>query len=125
MGGGNGIMENLINEEKEFYSSLSSAMYALVPGALYNLQGNDYNSIEWNEDNTLDKPTEQETIDKRAELAAEWDSLHKEVGIKRKGEYPPLEDFADAMYWNSKGDDSKLTEYYAACEAVKIKYPKV
>ena len=124
MGGGNGIMENLINEEKEFYSSLPSAMYALVPGATYSLQGNDYSSIEWNEDNTLDKPTEQETIDKRAELAAEWDSLHKEVGIKRKGEYPPLEDFADAMYWNSKGDDSKLTEYYAACEAVKTKYPK-
>ena len=124
MGGGNGIMENLMNEEKEFYSSLSSAMYALVLGALYNLQGDDYNSIEWNEDNTLDKPTEQEIIDKRAELAAEWDSLHKEVGIERRGEYPPLEDFADAMYWNSKGDDSKLIEYYAACEAVKTKYPK-
>ena len=81
MGGGNGIMENLINEEKEFYSSLIRAMGLLVPGATYSLQGNDYNSIEWNEDNTLDKPTEQETIDKRAELAAEWDSLHKEVSI--------------------------------------------
>lgn len=43
---------------------------------------------------------------------------------KRLNEYPPLEDFADAMYWNSKGDDSKLIEYYAACEAVKTKYPK-
>lgn len=117
-------MESLINEEREFYSSLPRAMIELVPGAFYNLQGNDYNSIEWHEDNTLDKPTEQETIDKRAELAAEWDSLNKEVGIKRKGEYPPLEDFADAMYWNSKGDDTKLTAYYAACEAVKTKYPK-
>ena len=44
---------------------------------------------------------------------------------KREIAYPPLEDFADAMYWNSKGDDSKLIEYYAACEAVKTKYPKV
>ena len=124
MGGGNGIMESFIKEEKEFYSSLARAMASLVPGAIYSLQGDNYDSIEWNEDNTLDKPTEQETIDKRAELAAEWDSLHKEVGMKRKEEYPPLEDFADAMYWNSKGDDSKLTEYYAACEAVKTKYPK-
>ncbi len=118
-------MESLIKEEKEFYSSLPRAMAILVPGALYNLTGDDYSSIEWNEDNTLTKPTEQEITDKRAELAAEWDSLHQEVGLKRKAEYPPLENFADAMYWNSKGDDSKLTAYYAACEAVKTKYPKV
>ena len=38
--------------------------------------------------------------------------------------YPPLGDFADAMYWNSKGDSSKLTAYYAACEKVKTANPK-
>ena len=38
--------------------------------------------------------------------------------------YPPLEDFADAMYWNSKGDSSKLTAYYEACEKVKTDNPK-
>ena len=38
--------------------------------------------------------------------------------------YPPLADFADAMYWNSKGDSSKLTAYYAACEKVKTNNPK-
>ena len=38
--------------------------------------------------------------------------------------YPPLADFADAMYWNSKGDSSKLTAYYAACEKVKSDNPK-
>tara|TARA_R100000234_G_scaffold48927_1_gene29339 strand:+ start:245 stop:550 length:306 start_codon:yes stop_codon:yes gene_type:complete len=38
--------------------------------------------------------------------------------------YPPLEDFADAMYWNSKGDSSLLTAYYAACEKVKTDNPK-
>ena len=38
--------------------------------------------------------------------------------------YPSLGDFADAMYWNSKGDSSKLTAYYAACEKVKSDYPK-
>ena len=42
----------------------------------------------------------------------------------RKPLYPPLEDFADAMYWNSKGDSSKLTAYYAACEKVKADNPK-
>ena len=38
--------------------------------------------------------------------------------------YPLLGDFADAMYWNSKGDSSKLTAYYAACEKVKTDNPK-
>lgn len=38
--------------------------------------------------------------------------------------YPALGDFADAMYWNSKGDASKLTAYYAACEKVKTDNPK-
>ena len=42
----------------------------------------------------------------------------------RKPLYPPLEDFADAMYWNSKGDSRKLTAYYAACEKVKADNPK-
>ena len=38
--------------------------------------------------------------------------------------YPSLGDFADAMYWNSKGDSSLLTAYYAACEKVKTDNPK-
>jgi hypothetical protein len=43
---------------------------------------------------------------------------------KRAKEYPPLTDLADAMYWSSQGDNTKLEAYYAACEAVKLKYPK-
>ena len=38
--------------------------------------------------------------------------------------YPSLGDFADAMFWNSKGDSSKLEAYYAACEKVKTDNPK-
>ena len=54
------------------------------------------------------------------------DSDYTKVKYKdeRKPLYPPLEDFADAMYWNSKGDSSKLTAYYAACEKVKADNPK-
>jgi hypothetical protein len=42
----------------------------------------------------------------------------------RKLEYPPLTDLADALYHQSKGDETKLTAYLAKCEAVKQKYPK-
>ena len=38
--------------------------------------------------------------------------------------YPTLGVFADAMYWNSKGDSTKLEAYYAACEKVKTDNPK-
>ena len=38
--------------------------------------------------------------------------------------YPSLGDFADAMYWNSKGDSTKLEAYHAACEKVKTDNPK-
>jgi hypothetical protein len=43
---------------------------------------------------------------------------------RRAQEYPPLSDFADATYWQSKGDDTKMIAYLAACELVKAKYPK-
>jgi hypothetical protein len=43
---------------------------------------------------------------------------------KRQAEYPPLADLADALYHQSKGDETKLTAYLAKCEAVKTKYPK-
>ena len=42
----------------------------------------------------------------------------------RQIEYPPLTDLADALYHQSKGDETKLTAYLAKCEAVKQKYPK-
>ena len=57
-----------------------------------------------------------------AELAAELAAT--EYQRQRAPEYPSMADFADAMYWNSTGDSTKLDEYYAACAAVKAKYPK-
>ena len=52
----------------------------------------------------------------------EW--LATRYRSQRAPEYPPLSDLADAMYWAAQGDNTKLDNYYAACEAVKLKYPK-
>jgi hypothetical protein len=57
-----------------------------------------------------------------AEIAAELAAT--EYQRQRAPEYPSMADLADAMYWNSTGDSTKLDEYYAACAAVKAKYPK-
>jgi hypothetical protein len=52
-------------------------------------------------------------------------SVPGDYQLLRKEEYPPLADLADALYWQSKGDESKMDEYLANCEAIKLKYPKV
>ena len=57
-----------------------------------------------------------------AEIAAELAAT--EYQRQRAPEYPSMVDLADALYWNSTGDSTKLDEYYAACAAVKAKYPK-
>ena len=124
MDGGNAIMESLIQEEKDLYSSYAVALSNLKPGALWSISGSDYDTLEWHAGNTLTKPTKVEIDNEVTRLKAEWDEKQINVGIRRRAEYPPLVDFADAMYWSSKGDDSKLTLYYAACDAVKTKYPK-
>ena len=68
-------------------------------------------------------PLEQSKIDAaRTTLDAEAAAIaYQSI---RQPLYPSLGDFADAMYWNSKGDSSKLTAYYAACEKVKTENPK-
>jgi len=49
----------------------------------------------------------------------------EDVGALRRALYPPLADLADALYWQSKGDDSKMVAYHAAVEAVKARFPKI
>ncbi len=73
-----------------------------------------------------DQVTTEELTD--AEKSARAADQAEQDKVRYKGvraqQYPPLVDFADAMYWNSKGDSSKLTAYYAACEKVKTDNPK-
>ena len=57
-----------------------------------------------------------------AEIQAERDATQYQRD--RQPEYPSLADLADALYWSNQGDNTKLDEYYAACAAVKAKYPK-
>lgn len=70
----------------------------------------DFATRQW-----LDLRTEAE----RAADAAE------EVATARRDAYPPLADLADAIYWQSQGDHSKMERYNAAVEAVKLQFPKL
>ena len=46
------------------------------------------------------------------------------IDKKRRLEYPPMTDFADAYYHLQKGDNALMQEYLDKVEAVKLKYPK-
>jgi len=43
---------------------------------------------------------------------------------KRREEYPPLEEFADAYYWSQRGDQKPMEAYLRKIDDVKAKHPK-
>ncbi len=101
---------------------LIEAIHSLRPGAEWSLDGRKYSGLNWFETNTQTKPTKEEIEAEVAKLQAEYEAA--EYQRQRAPEYPDLKELADALYWSSKGDNTKLDEYYAKCEVVKLKYPK-
>ena len=72
-------------------------LYSDVVNVTKNLETNTYKAF--------DKDNKEITLDMNA-VEAEFAKL--DYKNKRMKEYPSLRDLADAMYWNSKGDSSKL-----------------
>lgn len=119
--------------------SVNEALHSLCPGEQWTLRGRE---IIWTE--VLDddhKPTGEYiasnlewystdiSIPDKSQLEAELARLQLDYDTKeyqrlRQPAYPPLSDLADALYWQSKGDESKMTAYLAQVAAVKNKYPK-
>lgn len=97
------------------------ALVSLKPGAQWVWRDHEYSGLEWL-DTEQTKPTAEEINAEIERLKAV--ELARYYQQPRQQEYPPLADLADALYWQSQGDDSKMTEYVAKCAAVKTKYPK-
>jgi len=106
---------------------VSKAIISLRPGAQFSLVDEDYSTLQWFEPPVWEggqkKPTKEEVEAEVARLQKEWEDA--EYQRQRMPEYPPITDYVDACYWASKGDTTKLDEYYAKCEEVKLKYPKL
>jgi len=88
----------------------------------FRLEGDDAyeNIVEWVRVDT--PPTQAEVEAEHQRLIAEQNATQYQRD--RQPEYPSLATLADALYWSNQGDNTKLDEYYAACAAVKAKYPK-
>lgn len=91
------------------------ALQSLRPGARFNVIDG---VVHWL-DNTQGEPSKNEINIEIARLQKEWDDA--EYQRLRAKEYPPVEDFLDAIV---KGDDAQKQAYIDACQAVKDKYPK-
>jgi hypothetical protein len=101
--------------------SAVDAVISLKPGAQWSWAGTEYAGLNWL-DTEQAKPTAEEINAEIERLKAL--ELAKYYQQPRQAEYPPLADLADAMYWQSQGDNTKMLEYIDACNTVKAKYPK-
>ena len=97
---------------------ITHAIQSLYPGVAWSIRGVDYKTLRWT-DSQIDKPTKAQLDAEVARLNREWDRA--EYQRKRKAEYPPIEDYLDAVV---KGDAAQLQRYTDACLAIKAKYPK-
>ena len=100
--------------------TIADALQSLCPGVGWTIYGNDYDKIIIH--TGQEKPTLEELNVEVVRLQQDYNN--KLYQRQRQPEYPPLQDLADALYWQNKGDSSKMQAYLIACDAVKQKYPK-
>lgn len=98
-----------------------TALISLKPGAQWTWSGTEYSGLNWLDTEQTKPAVEEINAEIERLKAVELAKYYQQLRVQ---EYPPLSEFADAMYWQSQGDDSKMTTYLAACDAVKLKYPK-
>ena len=91
------------------------ALQNLKPGAQWALSGVNYSGLDWH-DETQTKPTEEEIVQKIAEL--EYQEEVNEYQRQRASEYPPYADQFDKIY------HSGVTAWKSQIKAIKDKYPK-
>ena len=94
------------------------------PNALLTIQGNTLDDLV-----VTNQETGKPFVFDQALAEAAWNEIAAEAAAtayqrNRQPEYPSLATFADAYYWAQKGDNTKMDEYVASCDAVKAKYPK-
>ena len=98
--------------------NIGDALLRLTPGAQWVLRGDEYSGLEWL-DETQTKPTEEEVVQKIAEL--EYKKEVEEYKQQRAAEYPSMADQQDMQFHDAVNG---TTTWKDAIQAVKDKYPK-
>ena len=97
-------------------NNIPAALQLLTPGAEWVLRGSEYSDLEWYNGHGYDKPTEEEIVQKIAELEYQQEvEVYKE---QRAAEYPSYADQFDQIF--HEGIDA----WKATILEVKRRYPK-
>lgn len=96
---------------------IDKAIKSLRPDARWMLHGDEYEGLEWLDDDL--PPSKQEVEAEIVRLQSEYNNT--EYQRLRAAEYPDFKDYLDGIV---KGDQAQVQAYIDACLAVKAKYPK-
>jgi len=94
---------------------ISDALQVLTPGAEWSIGNNSYSQLDWL-DTEQTKPTEEEVVQKVAEL--QYQEEVNEYQRQRAAEYPSYPDQFDKIY------HSGVTAWKTQIKTIKDKYPK-
>ena len=95
---------------------IPAALQKLTPGAEWVLSGGEYSVLKWMNGHGYDKPTEEEIVQKIAEL--KYQEEVNEYQRQRAAEYPSYPDQFDKIY------HSGVTAWKTQIKKIKDKYPK-
>tara|TARA_R100000049_G_C1919426_1_gene64969 strand:+ start:194 stop:514 length:321 start_codon:yes stop_codon:yes gene_type:complete len=98
--------------------SIGQAIVAIKEDAQTSILGDDINRITWHDDNPTNI-TNQQILDKQAELQADYDA--KQYQRDRAKAYPAIGDQLDMQYWDKINNTSTWQD---AVQAVKDAHPK-
>lgn len=100
----------------------TDAILKIRPEAAFHVKDNEYDTLQWY-DTIQTRPTEEEIQIQLELMKLDWEN--KTYQRERQMVYPPLTDLADALYWQSQGDNTKYDKYIETISQIKEKYPKV
>lgn len=115
--------------------AIAQYLFKNYPECRFTLSGSTYDSLFWDEENPLPKPSREEfeanldyqppepTPEEIAQKAAIETALAAKIQYRysRAAEYPDFKEYLDGLV---KGDQAQMQAYIDACLAVKAKYPK-
>lgn len=97
---------------------IPSALLSLRPNSQWTLSGDNYEGLNWLDQNTI-PPTKEEVEAEIARLQAEYDAL--EYQRQRAESYPSIKEQLDMIYWDQINGTNTWAE---AIANVKSQFPK-
>ena len=99
--------------------SYVKAILSLVPNAVFDIEGDDYDKIKWHESNKEKLPSKSKADAEMVRLEQEFKTTQYQRD--RALQYPSIQDQLDMIYWDKKNGTKKWEE---VIDKVKTDHPK-